>query len=205
MDIFSEYFPNLTQEQISKLNQLAILYKFWNNKINIVSRKDIDNISINHILHSLAIAKQFKFTNNDTVLDIGTGGGLPGIPLAIVFPETKFHLIDSIAKKIKVVNAIKTELSLKNVTEEQLRVEKSKISYNYLVSRAVTNFSDFVKLSKKSLIRNKSSKIIYLKGGDFSNEIAAFKNRIEIFNISDFFTESFFETKKIIAYSPYSK
>ena len=204
MEIIHKYFPDLTENQLLKFKELKPLYYNWNEKINVISRKDIDQLYIRHVLHSLAIAKVFKFEKDDKVLDVGTGGGFPGIPLAIIFPHVKFHLIDSIAKKIKVVHAVKKELGLTNVTEEQLRVENSKTLYNHIVSRAVTNFPDFVKLSRKKLIKTRNSKIIYLKGGDFSEEIAPYKNKIELFDINDFFEEDFFETKKIIIYSPFN-
>lgn len=201
MEIIQKYFPELSKDQISKFGQLFSLYKDWNSKINIVSRKDIDQLNTHHVLHSMAIAKLISFKANTKILDVGTGGGFPGIPLAILFPECQFHLVDSIAKKIKVVNAVADELNLKNVKAEQIRAEEIKSSYDFVVSRAVTQFPEF-----HAWVRNKVSPkqfnslingIIYLKGGDLTEELKKFK-RAQIYPISNYFEESFFETKKVV-------
>jgi 16S rRNA (guanine527-N7)-methyltransferase len=202
MDIMQKYFPDLTEEQNRQFLLLQSLYEEWNNKINVISRKDIDQLYERHVLHSLAIAKIIRFKNKTSILDVGTGGGFPGIPLAILFPECSFHLVDSIRKKIKVVQEISLTLNLKNITSEQIRAEKIKNQYDFIVSRAVTAFPAFynwvrtkVKHESKNELKNG---ILYLKGGDLNEELKDFKSRIKAFEISDFFTEPFFETKKII-------
>ena len=184
---------------------MRVLYKFysdWNQKINVISRKDIDHLYVNHVLHSLAIAKIIQFRKGSNILDVGTGGGFPGIPLAILFPNANFHLVDSIGKKITVVKNIARELQLNNVKAEQARAESLKIKYDFIISRAVSAFPKFVSLVSSKTSRYQKSDlrngIIYLKGGDFDDEIISFKKRIKIFSISDFFEEDFFETKKII-------
>jgi 16S rRNA (guanine527-N7)-methyltransferase len=204
-DIIFKYFQNLESKQIKQLKQIGDIYTEWNQKINVISRKDIEQIYIHHVLHSLAIAKVISFPENSSILDIGTGGGFPGIPLAILFPNTQFHLVDSIAKKIKVVEEAVNELKLTNVSFEQCRAEKIKTKYDYIISRAVTNFPDFLKLIKKKFnFENDfpNQGLYYLKGGDFDNEIVPYKNHINIENISSFFKEDFFETKKVIYYNP---
>ena len=205
MNNITKYFPNLSSRQLIQLEQLGDLYKFWNLHINVVSRKDIDNIYTHHILHSLAIAKIISLEQNTKILDAGTGGGFPGIPLAIMFPECKFTLVDSIAKKIKVVNAIAESLALKNVYAIQARAEKLKTKFDFVVSRAVTELPAFVSWVWNKITANGNNAlpngIIYLKGGDLSDEINALKisqKQISIYNIKDFFDDSFFETKKII-------
>ncbi|HAF29866.1 MAG TPA: 16S rRNA (guanine(527)-N(7))-methyltransferase RsmG [Bacteroidales bacterium] len=202
MDIISKYFPGLTEKQNKQFQLLQSLYEEWNNKINVISRKDIDQLYERHILHSLAISKIIHFKPNTTILDVGTGGGFPGIPLAILFPECNFHLIDSIGKKIKVVQEISNSLGLTNLTSEQIRAEDIKNKYDFVVSRAVAAFPlfyDWVKTKLKKDSRNElKNGIIYLKGGDLDEELKDFKSKIKTFNISEFFTESFFETKKII-------
>lgn len=201
-----KYFPDLSKLQISQFEKLGLLYEEWNSKINVISRKDISELYIRHILHSLAIAKFINFKDNSTIIDIGTGGGFPGIPLAIMFPNVHFTLVDSIRKKITVVEAVKDSLELKNVTALTSRAENIKNKqYDFIVSRAVTNFTDFLKISSK-LIQKKSSNnipngIIYLKGGDLNEELKDFMKNIKMVNISDYFSEDFFETKKIIYYS----
>ena len=196
-----EYFPNLTKKQYEQIEQLCELYPYWNEKINVVSRKDIENIFEHHILHSMAIAKFFEFKQGSTILDVGTGGGLPGIPLAILFPKVQFTLIDRIAKKITVASNIISELGLTNATARQQSVEENKEKYDYIVSRAVTAFPEFYKMVKKNIsgIVNNSltNGIIYIKGGDFYEEMQGFK-KYKIYPISAYFSEPFFETKKII-------
>lgn len=202
MDIIHKYFPDLTEKQINQFQLLQILYEDWNNKINVISRKDIDQLYERHILHSAAIAKIIHFIPNTTILDVGTGGGFPGIPLSILFPDCKFHLTDSIGKKIKVVQEISNALGLKNVNSEQIRAENIEAKYDFIVSRAVAAFPEFYswvenKIKKDSRNELKNG-ILYLKGGDLDEELKNFKSKIKTFNISEFFTESFFETKKVI-------
>jgi 16S rRNA (guanine527-N7)-methyltransferase len=196
------YFPELTSSQISQFETLVELYNYWNLKINLISRKDINEIEVRHFLHSLSIAKIFSFKPKTNILDIGTGGGFPGIPLAVIFPEVNFHLTDSIGKKIKVVNEIKNNLGLKNVYAEHIRSENVKNSYDFIVNRAVTNMSNLVSLigDKISNINNHGSinnGIISLKGGDLENELNPFKN-YKIYKLNELFDEPFFETKKIV-------
>jgi len=196
------YFPELTSSQISQFETLVELYNYWNSKINLISRKDINEIEVRHFLHSLSIAKFFSFKPETNILDIGTGGGFPGIPLAVIFPEVNFHLTDSIGKKIKVVNEIKNNLGLKNVYAEHIRSENVKNSYDFIVNRAVTNMSNLVSLigDKISNINNHGSinnGIISLKGGDLENELNPFKNS-KIYQLNELFDEPFFETKKIV-------
>lgn len=202
MEIIHQYFPDLTEKQCEQFQMLQKLYNEWNNKINVISRKDINQLYERHILHSLAIAKIIQFTNNSKILDVGTGGGFPGIPLAIFFPECNFHLVDSVGKKIKVVQEVSQSLGLKNMTSEQIRAEKIKDTYDFVVSRAVTAFPVFYKwMRKKIKTESKNSLkngILYLKGGDLGEELKKFKSRITSYNISDYFAEPFFETKKII-------
>lgn len=202
-ETIGNYFPRATEEQLAKFERLSELIKEWNEKINVISRKDTDNVIEHHILHSLAIIKIIRFKEGTKVLDVGCGGGFPGLPLAIFFPEVKFHLIDSIAKKIKVVAAIAEELDLKNVVAEQQNVKTLNAKYDFVVSRAVTAFPAFVEMSEHCVDYDKQRNglpngIIYLKGGDVKEETAPFEHRITILKISDFFTEEFFETKKIL-------
>ncbi len=193
-----KYFPELGDAQVEKIVGLESLVREWNEKINVVSRKDTDNIFVHHILHSMAIAKVKQFKADELVLDVGTGGGFPGIPLAIMFPETKFTLVDSIEKKIKVVKGISESLGLNNVEAMKIRAELLPPKYDCIVSRAVTAFPDFVKMTRSVLNpRSTERSIIYLKGGDFEDELKGMKN-YSITNISSFFDEEFFETKKII-------
>jgi 16S rRNA (guanine527-N7)-methyltransferase len=202
MEIIKKYFTDLTDQQLNHFGRLGSLYKEWNAKINVISRKDIDQLYERHILHSLAIAKIMQFKPGTTILDVGTGGGFPGIPLAIFFPETSFTLVDSIAKKIKVVTEVALALNLRNVKAENMRVEAVRQKYDFVVSRAVTSFPRFV-----SLVRTKISNqnfndlpngILYLKGGDFEEEINPFREQIRIYNLRDYFQEEFFETKRLI-------
>lgn len=200
------YFPSLTDLQKEQFSKIKPVYDNWNSMINVVSRKDMDNFMVHHVLHSLSIAKKFNFQRGTRILDVGTGGGFPGIPLAILFPDCQFTLLDSIEKKIKVVSAAADELGLKNVIPLRKRVEEEKNRYQFIISRAVTEFSSFVKLTEKNLERSGKNSlkngIIYLKGGDLNEELNPFKNRVTIWNISDFFDEQFFETKKIV-YLPF--
>jgi len=201
MKYITEYFPELTEFQIGQFSKLKSLYSDWNEKINVISRKDMNNFYSHHVLHSLAIAKIIKFKKDTKVLDVGTGGGFPGIPLAIMFPDVDFLLIDSIGKKIKVVDAVKESLYLSNVHTMHVRAENVEEKFDFIVSRAVTSFPQFLnfvkgKVSKKSF-NDIHNGILYLKGGDFKDEIAGLKN-VSVSEISDFFEDEFFETKKII-------
>jgi len=201
LNIIKSNFPDLKDSQYKQFESLAKLYESWNNKINVISRKDISELNIRHVLHSLSIAKIIKFIPNTTILDVGTGGGFPGIPLAIMFPDVTFHLIDSIGKKIKVVKAIVNELGLKNVIAEKTRSESVDQQYDFIISRAVTNMSNFIKIvdGKISLASKNSLKngILYLKGGDLTSELKFFKTAKTI-KISSYFNDTFFETKKIV-------
>ena len=200
--IIESYFPELTDWQKEKFAMLGDLYREWNSKINVISRKDIDSLYIHHILHSLAIARVIRFTDGTKVMDVGTGGGFPGIPLAIMFPGADFYLVDSIGKKIKVVEGVAGELGLKNVRAEQIRVENAPEKYDFIVSRAVTAFPAFVEMTKNKIGKESrnvlANGILYLKGGDFEDEIKPYASRVKVYAISDFFKEDFFETKKVI-------
>jgi 16S rRNA (guanine527-N7)-methyltransferase len=201
MELLLSYFPHLTETQISQFQKLQDLYEDWNSKINVISRKDIDELYTRHVLHSLGIAKVLEFKPGSRIMDVGTGGGFPGIPLAIMFPEVDFYLIDVIAKKIKVVNEVASALGLKNVKAEQKRAELVKDNFDFIVSRAVTNMPDFVewisdKVKKESKHELKNG-ILYLKGGDLTEELASFPNATQ-YNLSEFFKEDFFETKKVV-------
>lgn len=200
MKLILKYFPNLTDDQIKKFKELELLYKEWNSRINVISRKDIDDLYLKHVLHSLSIAKFISFKKNTSILDVGTGGGFPGIPLAIIFPDCDFLLVDSINKKINVVKEISNTLKLTNVSYNAIRVEKLKTKHDFIVSRAVTRMNKFRNLVK-GLISNKNDNeikngIIYLKGGDLTEEMMNIKH--QKVNISDYFDEEFFETKKIV-------
>ena len=200
MDIILKYFPELSSDNIEKFKQLEALYIYWNQRINVVSRKNINELYINHVLHSLAIAKIINFKNKTNILDVGTGGGFPGIPLAILFPDCNFTLVDSIAKKIHVVDSIVKSLKLDNISTSISRVESLNTKYDFIVSRAVTNMPKFMNLTKGRVIKgghnSLSNGIIYLKGGNLSEELKNIKN--QMYNISDYFEEDFFETKKIV-------
>jgi 16S rRNA (guanine527-N7)-methyltransferase len=201
MEEILNYFPNLTDIQKAQFEKLDFLYHDWNAKINVISRKDIDELYTKHVLHSLGIAKIISFEPGTYVLDVGTGGGFPGIPLAILFPETRFFLIDIIAKKIKVVQAVVEALELKNVKAEQLRAELVKGDFDFIVSRAVTNMPDFVSWVKDKTKKNNKHElkngILYLKGGDLTEELKDFPKATE-YNLSDYFEDEFFETKKVV-------
>ncbi|GAA4036180.1 16S rRNA (guanine(527)-N(7))-methyltransferase RsmG [Flavobacterium cheonhonense] len=201
MEEIIKQFPNLTDNQLVQFQKLESLYHDWNAKINVISRKDIDELYTKHVLHSLAIAKVQPFEPGTYILDVGTGGGFPGIPLAILFPETRFYLIDVIAKKIKVVQAVADGLGLKNVKAEQMRAENAKGDYDFIVSRAVTNMPDFyawvkdkIKKQNKHALHNG---ILYLKGGDLTEELKDFPKATE-YNIANLFSDPFFETKKVV-------
>ena len=194
------YFPNITQTQLEQFNQLVDLFQEWNAKINLVSRKDTAHLFERHILHSLAIAKHFSFENGTNIIDIGTGGGFPGIPLAIMFPKANFDLVDSIGKKIIAVKDMSEKLGLANVTAIKTRAENLPAKYDFVISRAVTAFPAFAKICSTLFRKNNiiiNSCIIYLKGGEFKEEIVGFKG-IKVYNINEIFTNEFFETKKII-------
>ena len=201
MEEILSHFPNLTDNQIQQFNKLEILYQDWNAKINLISRKDIDELYTKHVLHSLAIAKVQDFEPGTYVLDVGTGGGFPGIPLAILFPETRFYLIDVILKKINVVKAVADALELKNIKAEQMRAEHVKGDFDFIVSRAVTNMPDFVSWVKDKIKKTNKHElkngILYLKGGDLTEELTDFPKATE-YNISEFFANEFFETKKVV-------
>jgi 16S rRNA (guanine527-N7)-methyltransferase len=201
MDHILKHFPDLSPVQITQFEKLGDLYNQWNTQINVVSRKDIDQLYIRHVLHSLGIAKVQAFKPTAQILDVGTGGGFPGIPLAILFPEAQFYLIDAIAKKIKVVQAVADALDLKNVKTAQLRAKKVKGTFDFIVSRAVTNMPDFVKWTRHKVAKkqNHSLKngILYLKGGDLTAELINFP-KAQQFALADYFDNPFFETKKVV-------
>ncbi len=194
-------FPNLTENQQLQFARLQDLYEDWNSKINVISRKDIDELYTRHVLHSLGIAKIMEFQPGAKIMDVGTGGGFPGIPLAILFPEVDFYLIDVIAKKIRVVNEVASALGLTNVKAEQMRAENVKQDFDFIVSRAVTNMPDFVTWIKDKVKKTQNHElangILYLKGGDLTEELSAFPKAAQ-YNLSDYFTEEFFETKKVV-------
>ena len=206
MDKILKYFPEITERQKEQFAALLPLYEDWNAKINVISRKDMDNFYEHHVLHSLAIAKVQPFKPMAEILDVGTGGGFPGIPLAILFPETKFHLIDSIGKKIKVVQNVAEQLELTNVRTEQIRAEQLRGSYDFIVSRAVTDLGQFTQWVRGRISTIQYHKlrngILYLKGGDLTDELAPFKKKARTWDISDFFQEDYFLTKKVI-YLPF--
>jgi 16S rRNA (guanine527-N7)-methyltransferase len=201
-DIIFNYFPHVDERQRKQFEELKSLYSFWNEKINVISRKDIDNLYVNHVLHSLGIAKVMEFRKSADILDVGTGGGFPGIPLAILFPETHFHLVDSIGKKITVVKNVADALQLKNVSAEQVRAEEINESYDFIVSRAVTRLKEFYgwihKKAKRTSSHPLQNGILYLKGGELGEELAELRKPYTIFQLTDYFQEAFFETKKVV-------
>ena len=203
MELIQKYFPHLTEKQLDQFTRLQGLYEEWNLKINVISRKDIGNLYERHVLHSLTIAHYFSFEATDRVLDVGTGGGFPGIPLAILFPETQFHLVDSIAKKIKVVQGVAEALGLENVTASHIRAEKVEGKFDFVVSRAVTNINSLFywvrkKIKKSGEDMEIKNGLICLKGGDLKEEFSEFKRYFRKYDLSEVFEEEFFETKKLV-------
>lgn len=200
MDIILKYFPEITETQKERFAALNELYRDWNSKINVISRKDIDNLYEHHVLHSLAIARILKFKPGTTVVDVGTGGGFPGIPLAIMFEESTFHLVDSIGKKVKVAGAVAESLQLKNLTTQWSRMEEVRDKYDFVVSRAVMPLGDLVKLVRKNVSSDNKNALpnglICLKGGELEHEVAQYKKSATLYNLSDYFDEEFFKTKK---------
>ncbi len=205
--IILKYFPNLSLEQIKQFEKVQDLYTFWNAQINVVSRKDMEHLYEKHVLHSLGIAKICHFADQTNILDVGTGGGFPGVPLAILFPNVNFHLVDSIGKKIKVVSEVAVGLGLKNLTSEHHRAEYVTGTYDFVISRAVTRMAPFIEWIKDKINKNHfntlENGILYLKGGDLDEELAEAKRKYVIYNLSDFFDEEFFLTKKVV-YVPFS-
>ncbi|KAB1069052.1 16S rRNA (guanine(527)-N(7))-methyltransferase RsmG [Tamlana haliotis] len=201
MELILKYFPDLTEDQINKFELLESLYKDWNLKINVVSRKDIDELYLRHVLHSLGIAKVISFKDGSKILDVGTGGGFPGVPLAIMYPECSFHLVDSIGKKLKVVNEVVEGLGLTNVKTTHSRVEEIDDQFDFIVSRAVAIMPTFVHWVKGKIVKEQKhdlkNGILYLKGGDLTEELKDYRTTT-IYNLSDYFTEDFYETKKVV-------
>ena len=202
MELILKYFPKITEEQKQQFAALYDLYIDWNAKINVISRKDITNLYEHHVLHSLGIAKVINFRPGTTVMDLGTGGGFPGIPLAILFPETHFHLVDSIGKKLRVANEVATSIGLKNVTFCHERAEEEKQKFDFVVSRAVMPLTDLLKIVRKNIASKQQNALpnglICLKGGELSNETMPVKNMVEMWDLKDYFEEEFFETKKVV-------
>ena len=202
MDIILKYFPNLTERQREQFAALLPLYEEWNAQINVISRKDMEHFYEHHVLHSLAIAKAIRFASMSEVLDVGTGGGFPGVPLAIMFPEARFTLIDSIGKKIKVVSDVIDRLGLTNTKAMQIRAEQLEGEFDFVVSRAVTTLGEFVPWVKNKISKTQyndlKNGILYLKGGDLKNELFTFRHKVKTWDISEWFEEEFFETKKVI-------
>lgn len=202
METLLKYFPDLTPEQQQTFQAMERLYREWNEKINLISRKDFGNFYERHVLHSLAIAKVVQFPSGSKILDVGTGGGFPGIPLAVMFPSCSFHLVDSIGKKIAVVKDVTAKLELANVTAEQCRVEQHHADYDFIVSRAVADLPLFIRftghLINNSRMASQSTEVYYLKGGDISGELTGIRCKYDTFDISSFFSEEFFITKKVV-------
>lgn len=202
MDIILKYFPNLSDKQKQQFAALGELYTDWNSKINVISRKDIGNLYEHHILHSLGIAQIIRFTPSSRIMDLGTGGGFPGIPLAILFPEVQFHLVDSIGKKIRVATEVAQSIGLTNTTFSHTRAEEVKDSYDFVVSRAVMPLADLMKIIRKNIAAHQQNALpnglICLKGGELENETMPFRHKTTIWNLSDYFEEEFFQTKKVV-------
>lgn len=202
MDLITRYFPHLSDQQKEQFAALYDLYTDWNSKINVISRKDITNLYEHHVLHSLGIARFISFKDGSQVMDLGTGGGFPGIPLATLFPEVKFHLVDSIGKKIKVASEIANAIGLKNVTFRHCRAEEEKAKFDFVVSRAVMPLSDLLKIIRKNISSTQMNAIpnglICLKGGELAKETLPVKNKVEIMDLKNEFAEEFFETKKVV-------
>lgn len=202
MDIIQKYFPHLTELQVEQFAQLEALYNDWNAKINVISRKDIQNLYEHHVLHSLGIAKVVNFKDGTTVMDLGTGGGFPGIPLAILFPNVQFHLVDSIGKKVKVANEVANAIGLKNVKFSHARAEDIKEQYDFVITRAVMPMVDLMKVARKNIKKEQHNAvpngIIALKGGELAGEIASMRNICTVWELSDFFKEEYFTTKKVV-------
>jgi 16S rRNA (guanine527-N7)-methyltransferase len=202
MKQIEHYFPELTETQRKQFSMLGAIYQHWNEQINVISRKDTENFYERHVLHSLGISKVMGFTAGSRILDIGTGGGFPGIPLAILYPECQFTLVDSIGKKIRVVNEVKDALGLTNVNAIHDRAENIQGSFDFIVSRAVTAMPDFIRWTKGKIAKKNQNSlkngILYLKGGDLSEELSTVKHAIKIYHLNEFFSEEFFETKKVV-------
>lgn len=202
MEQIRHYFPELTTTQVEQLSQLDALYHDWNAKINVISRKDIDNLYEHHVLHSMSIAKAIRFKPGTEIMDLGTGGGFPGIPLAILFPECHFHLVDSIGKKIKVCSEVAQAIGLKNVSFRHCRAEEEKALFDFVVSRAVMPLADLVKIIRKNIRKESHNALpnglLCLKGGELENEIQPFKHRAVVTPLEDFYKEEFFKTKKLV-------
>jgi len=202
MELILKYFPKITEKQKQQFAALYDLYIDWNSKINVISRKDITNLYEHHVLHSLGIAKIINFRPGTKVMDLGTGGGFPGIPLAILFPETHFHLVDSIGKKVRVANEVANSIGLKNVTFCHERAEEEKQKFDFVVSRAVMPLTDLLKIVRKNIASKQQNALpnglICLKGGELSNETMPVKNCVEMWDLKDYFTEEYFETKKVV-------
>ena len=202
MDLILKYFPDLTEEQKRQFAALYDLYLDWNSKINVISRKDIENLYEHHVLHSLGIAKVIRFRPGTQIMDLGTGGGFPGIPLAILFPEVQFHLVDSIGKKVRVASEIANSIGLKNVTSRHARAEEEKGKFDFVVSRAVMPLTDLLKIIRKNISSKQQNALpnglICLKGGELGNETMPVKNKTTLWDLKEFFEEEFFETKKVV-------
>ena len=202
MDIILKYFPELTDTQKEQFMALYDLYTDWNSKINVISRKDITNLYEHHVLHSLGIAKVINFKQGTEIMDLGTGGGFPGIPLAIMFPDTQFHLVDSIGKKVKVATEISSAIGLKNVTTRHCRAEEEKRMFDFVVSRAVMPLTDLLKIIRKNIKKEQCNALpnglICLKGGELQNEVMPVKHQTLVYDLKDYFEEEFFETKKVV-------